>query len=217
MYIRQEINIGAILNFRFVFDRSRGKYFFWNASDDWRSPNFIEANVSFLESHHDYCASISPTRDEGSKFDPLWMGDRPLNQQSYEKKILTYFNGWHRNAIFNSVYRREVMTKNPMLYGSEFLGQDWAIVMHVAKLGKFARVERGELVVGKGGISASVRYLRRMRKRRIEWFFPHWQLCVYLMKISKDFSFWGRSRLLFRAFTLNMRANLFRLGHIFDA
>ena len=216
-YFRQPTNFGAARNFQFVLERAHGTYFLWNAGDDVRSPNYIAVNVEFLEDHPDYCASFSQARDEGETFDPNWMGDRPLSQDSYEKKILTYFKGWHRNAIYYSVYRREAMIKNPMLYSSEFLGQDWAVVMHVAKLGKFARLTKGEFVVGKGGISAGVRHIREMRKRRVEWFFPHWELCVYLMEISKDFSFWGRARLLFRAFTLNMRANLFRLGHIFDA
>lgn len=216
-YFRQVENIGAGRNFRFVLEQARGKYFLWNASDDLRSADYLAVNVEFLEENPDYCASSSQARDEGDKFDMSWMGDTPLIQDTYEKKILTYFKGWHRNAIFYSIYRREVMTKNPILYGPEFLGKDWAIVMYVAKLGKFARLEQGELVVGKGGISAGVRHIREMRKRRVEWFFPHWELCAYLMKISKDFSFLGRTRLLFRAFILNLRANLFRLGHIFDA
>ena len=216
-YFRQTENIGATLNFKFVLEQSVGKYFFWAACDDARSIDFIEVNVAFLEANPDYCASTSKARDEGGKFNPRWMGDRQLNQDSVEDRILTYFKGWHRNAIFYSIYRREAMANHPLLYHAEFLGQDWAMVMHSAQLGLFQRLEQGELVLGKGGVSKGIRHLRNMRKRRIEYFFPHWELCMYLKEISKDFSWRARTTLFLRAVILNIRANLMRLIHVFEA
>ena len=212
-YFRQSQNIGATLNFKFVLEQAKGKYFFWAACDDARSPDFVEVNVAFLEAHPDYCASTSQSRDEGGTFNPRWMGDRPLTQNTLEGRILTYFKGWHRNSIFYSIYRREVMTNHPLLYHSEFLGQDWAMIMHTAQDGKFQRLEQGELVLGKGGMSKGIHHLRNMRKRRIEYFFPHWELSMYLMEISKDFSWRGRITLFVRALILNIRANLMRLIH----
>ena len=216
-YIRQAENIGALKNFKFVLEQAQGQYFFWAACDDWRSPDFVEVNVAFLEANLDYCASTSRARDEGGKFNPRWMGDRRLDHETYEGRILAYFKGWHRNAIFNSIYRREVMANHPLLYHAEFLGQDWAMIMHSAKQGRFQRLEQGELVLGKGGMSKGIRYLRGLRKRRIEYFFPHWELSMYLKDISKDFSVGGRLRLFCRAALLNIRANLMRLIHMFEA
>ena len=148
-YFRQTTNIGATKNFHFVLEQAQGKYFFWNAGDDVRSADFVAVNVAFLEANPDYCASTSRTRDEGGKFNPRWMGDRALNQDTYEKKILTYFKGWHRNAIFYSMYRREAMANHPILYGPEHLAQDWTMIMYSAKLGHFQRLELGEVVLGK--------------------------------------------------------------------
>jgi glycosyltransferase involved in cell wall biosynthesis len=216
-YVRQTQNIGLWKNFQFVLEQAQGKYFFWNSGDDRRSPEFIEVNVAFLEDNSYYFASTSRARDEGGKFNPRWMGDRKLNQDSIEDRILTYFRGWHRNAIFYSIYRREAMTSHPLLYRSEFLGQDWAMIMHTAQFGRFQRLDQGELVLGKGGTSKGIRYLRSMRKQRIEYFFPHWELCMYLKEISKDFSLRARIILFIRAVTLNIRANLMRLIHVFEA
>ncbi len=216
-YFRQVGNLGATRNFQIVLEYSRGKYFLWAAGDDKRSPDFIAVNVAFLENNPSYCASISKARDEGSIFNPNGMGDRPLNQETSEKRILTYFKGWHRTAIFYSIYRREVMANHPLLYHPEFLGQDWAMVMHSAQFGRFQRLEQGELILGKGGISKGIRHMRGMRKRRIEYFFPHWELSMYLKEISKDFSTRARIILLIRAIILNIRANLMRLIHVFDA
>jgi len=213
---RQAENIGAARNFRFVLEQARGKYFLWNAGDDTRSPDYVAVNVAFLEAHPDYCASTSRARDEGGRFNPRWMGDRALSQARAEDRILTYFKGWHRNAIFYSMYRREVLVANPVLYGPEHLGQDWTMIIQLAKSAKFQRLDQGELVLGTGGISKSIRHLRSMRKRPIEFIFPHWQLIMFLKEASKDFSFWGRMRLCFRAWALDTRANLGRLIHIFN-
>jgi glycosyltransferase involved in cell wall biosynthesis len=215
-YVRQAANIGPFKNFRFVMEQAQGKYFFWASCDDTRSPDYVAVNVAFLEAHPDYCASTSRARDEGGRFNPRWMGDRALTQTRAEDRILTYFKGWHRNSIFYSMYRREVLVDNPVLYGPEHLGQDWTMIIQLAKSGKFQRLEQGELVLGTGGISKGIRHLRSVRKQRIEYFFPHWELCMYLKEISKDFSLRGRIILFIRAVTLNIRANLMRLIHVFE-
>jgi glycosyltransferase involved in cell wall biosynthesis len=216
-YFRQSENGGVGRNFRFVLERAQGKYFLWNAGDDTRSPDYVAVNVAFLEAHPDYCASTSRARDEGGRFNPRWMGDRALTQTRAEDRILTYFKGWHRNSIFYSMYRREVLVDNSVLYGPEHLGQDWTMIIQLAKFAKFQRLEQGELVLGTGGISKGIRHLRGVRKRRIEYFFPHWELCMHLKEVSTDFSLRGRIVLLMRAVILNIRANLMRLIHVFEA
>ncbi len=215
-YIRQPQNIGAFKNFRFVLDQSIGEYFFWASCDDTRSPDYVALNVAFLNTHSDYCGSTSPTRDEDGKFNPRWMGDRALSQDSSERRILTYFKGWHRNSIFYSVYRRDVLVNNAVLYGSGHLGQDWTMIIQLASSAKFHRLDEGELVLGTGGISKSIRHLRSMRKLPIEFIFPHWQMLMFLKHASKDFSLQARVRLLFRAWLLETRANLGRLINIFN-
>lgn len=48
-YYRQEVNLGASPNHRFVFERSRGKYFKWSAHDDVMEPTLIERCVEALD------------------------------------------------------------------------------------------------------------------------------------------------------------------------
>lgn len=50
-YYRQEVTITAMENFRFVFDKSNGKYFMWAADDDLRTSNFVETLLQGFESH----------------------------------------------------------------------------------------------------------------------------------------------------------------------
>lgn len=48
-YCRQASPLTATVNFRFVFERSHGKYFMWAAHDDWRSPNYVEVLLRGFE------------------------------------------------------------------------------------------------------------------------------------------------------------------------
>jgi len=66
---KQENNIGMYQNYEFVLKKSigKGKYFHWLASDDTRSINFLEENITFLEENNDYIASCS-IKFFGSRF-----------------------------------------------------------------------------------------------------------------------------------------------------
>jgi len=48
-YFRQPVNTGANLNFKFVLDHAKGKYFIWFADDDACDATFISELVSCLE------------------------------------------------------------------------------------------------------------------------------------------------------------------------
>ncbi|HEY0101154.1 MAG TPA: glycosyltransferase [Pyrinomonadaceae bacterium] len=48
-YQRAESNMGAVWNFRRVFELSRGQYFMWAAFDDLRAPQYLSQCVAALE------------------------------------------------------------------------------------------------------------------------------------------------------------------------
>jgi glycosyltransferase involved in cell wall biosynthesis len=49
LYVRQEVNIGAMSNFEFLLDSARGTYFAWAAHDDIHAPEFLSEGVKQLE------------------------------------------------------------------------------------------------------------------------------------------------------------------------
>jgi glycosyltransferase involved in cell wall biosynthesis len=212
-YIRQPANLGATRNFQIVFEEARGDYFVWAASDDLRSPDFLEVNVGFLESHPAYGASISPVRNEGMGFNPIVMGDAPLDHETFEERVLAFFKTWHGNARYYSVFRTRLVKDNTLIYMPEFAGSDWAMTLVFAERHKFNRADRGELVLGTAGMSKSPDFLRRMRKKRIERLLPIWQLAVHMERISRGFSLRSRWTLLKMAVWLNYQANVMRWRH----
>ena len=50
---RNDSNLGQIMNWRSVFDKSRGKYFMWGSEHDLWHPEFIEALVKALDDYPD--------------------------------------------------------------------------------------------------------------------------------------------------------------------
>lgn len=45
---RQESNIGALANFRYVLDHAQSEYFMWHAHDDWLEPNYLEELIDII-------------------------------------------------------------------------------------------------------------------------------------------------------------------------
>ncbi len=69
-YHRAESNMGAVWNFRRVFELARGEYFMWAAFDDLRAPAFLCRTVAALESNPDAvmcCTGIRVIDEEGQE------------------------------------------------------------------------------------------------------------------------------------------------------
>jgi glycosyltransferase involved in cell wall biosynthesis len=58
-YLRQPVNLGAAMNFRFVLFEARSEYFMWAAADDLWAPGFIARNLAVLEARPDVVLSQS--------------------------------------------------------------------------------------------------------------------------------------------------------------
>lgn len=183
-YIRQEENIGPEKNFAFLLGLAKTEFFVWAAVDDIRSPDYLAANISFLERNFDYVASTSPTRFDGRDFDEMLMGDLSLEGDT-PSRMIGFLQNWHANAFFYSITRTSALQSCTNL-GESYLGADWYIVLHLAKLGRLKRIDHGYTILGKNGESNSVDFLRSRRKRSIELIFPFWTLSRSSLSLFKD-------------------------------
>jgi glycosyltransferase involved in cell wall biosynthesis len=59
---QQEHYVNVDINYRFVIDKARGKYFMFAQDDDWWSRDFIKNLVAGLEAHPESPAAICPVR-----------------------------------------------------------------------------------------------------------------------------------------------------------
>jgi len=192
-YTRQATNIGGLNNFVFVLDQAQSAYFVWAAADDTRSPDYLEANVAFLESHPDFVAATSPTRFSDGDFDPMNMGDAPL-LGTVEQRFFGFFTSWHANGRFYSLFRRQAI-RDCIRPDEEFLGNDWLIVLRCLLRGKFHRDDRGWTVLGRSGASNSGNPFKRARNHWYERIFPFFVLSRGALFLGRSFSLQARVRL----------------------
>lgn len=202
--IRQDHNIGASANFKYVVKKARGIYFTWAAADDVRSRDFIEINLRFLEVNADYSASTSPNCFEGGKptgslVDFAIVGD-------FESRVMLFLdNCWDSHAIFYSVMRTQDIRRCDLL-GKNFLGFDWAVNLYLVKLGQINRATGGRLVLGRNGMSNSGNTWRSFRKSLLSWPFPFYRFSLYAWHLTADCRFCWRIKLARRLLKLNSQS-----------
>lgn len=169
--VTQKQNLGAEANFDHVLQAARCRYFMWAASDDTRSPDFIELCTSFLDQHSEYVGATCPVRFDGMSFDQVAMGDGSLEDADPYERMLGFFGGMHANGRFYSLFRREAI-KGWLEHDKNYLGADWTLVLRMLHEGKMKRMESGWVMLGAAGASRRLTIFSRYRKRRLHWLLP---------------------------------------------
>lgn len=202
-YVRQAKNHGGSNNFQFVLDEAKGKYFMWSACDDIRSPDFLEENIRFLETHPEYVASTCPNCMEGEDPNSTALVTFSL-EGSVEQRFQTFFdNCWKSHGIFYSVTRTHVLRECSHLLHQRVLGADWMIDLHLASQGLINRTEKGLMISGMEGLSNSVNRWRAFRSHPIHWIFPFYSVSLYAIRLSSGWFLQDRLTLLIKLVILN--------------
>lgn len=204
-YVRQPENRGALFNFKFVLNNSMGKYFMWAAHDDWRTPEFLEANVSALESNLKFVASMSPN-----------CFDNEVNKQdkyvkfslsgSLKERFSTFLkNSWKSHAIYYSLMRTETI-KNYKDYNSLYAAHDWSLDFFLLSKGEINRAKTGLIVFGRFGDSMIKDPWKFYRKKKIEIFIPLYEFTKYALSLMKNLKYYEWLNVFFKLLKLNLQA-----------
>lgn len=215
IYIRQSKNIGAVANFKFVFDATNTKYFMWAADDDIRSKEFLERNFNFLEGNANYLGSTLRTRFQGGKFDPVRMGDATLDHDDFATRIINFFGTWHANGRFYSLFRREALVRW-MEKDGNFLGSDWTLITYLASKGKLKRIDTGWVELGKSGASNTTDIFFPFRRNVVLWLIPFYYLSMNTWSLMTKAKFNQRIILAKHLIILNLHAFLLQHKFIFN-
>lgn len=198
-YFRQPKNLGAEGNFRFVLDEARAPYFMWSATDDTRSPEYLEENVSFLDTHPTYVASTCPNRMANTTV-PVTFAIEGTPAERFDAFL---DNCWISHGIFYGVIRTAAL-KDCDLIGQFFFGFDWAVDLHMASRGNIHRTEKGLMVSGVSGISSNTKVFRHYRTHKIGWIVPFHRVSAYAWELSAGWPLSQRLALLKRLVWLNL-------------
>ena len=206
-YFRQKKNIGSSENFDFVLRQSLGEYFCWNASDDFRSSDFIEENYLFLKDNIKYVGSTSPNY----LFNPKNSNEKNLLINfSLEGDLFNRLNKFLDHAmishgIYNSLFRRKILIQYK-IKRKFFLGNDWSINVYMLSQGPIKRIDKGDIKINISGVSSNKNFIKSNQKYLIEFFFPFLLFSFFTLKFFKKLSLFKYFYLFLRLLTLNLRA-----------
>jgi len=202
-YTKQKINLGAEKNFQYIINKASGKYFLMAADDDVRSLDFIEKNIIFLENNADYVASTSPSKFEHGRFNECVMGDGSIECFDKYDRVNIFLNRWHANARFYSLVRRDEIQKAYTV--NNFLGGDWMVVLRLLMLGKYKRIDSGEVILGSNGVSHN-NIFSMYRKKYLGWVFPFYTLSLVSFELLKGATISQKIKLIISLAKLNIIA-----------
>lgn len=154
-YIRQEKNIGALLNFNFVLKEVKFNYFVWMASDDIIERDFLEKNIKILLSKKNVVCSTSKIKFTGSLIEELESNSNDSIFKKIEKKIKSHFSSANFYSMYGvyekkvrscmkasghtlvlyGVYRIDILRKS--ITDELFLGRESVIILNALRYGDF--------------------------------------------------------------------------------
>lgn len=110
-YIRQQENIGAYKNFKYVLKSAKSKYFMFAAHDDFWEEKYIECNLAVLISKSDYVSSCSKARFVScDKIISEATGTFEISGNPIER-VKKYLKTPSDNTRYYGVFRKEVLDK----------------------------------------------------------------------------------------------------------
>ena len=176
-YIRQDKNIGLYQNENFLLSKATGKYFMFSCDDDWRSPDFLELNVTFLDSNSKFVASTSPTCYEGEEKNPEKYIDFNLEGTLKERFVKFLQNSWYCHGIFFSLSK-----------------------------GQINRTKGGLIVLGRYGISQTDNPWKKFRNKSIEFFIPLYEFTKCALVLMKNLKFFEWMQVFVKLLKVNFQA-----------
>lgn len=113
--IRQEKNLGPVLNHKFVFEKATGEYFFWASEDDEWSEKYFEIGLKTLMSNPYYdawCCTIRNTDSFGRVIREYPGFSRWTSTQNKWKDIVRFLMEpeiMGKPHVFHSIFRRSAL------------------------------------------------------------------------------------------------------------
>ena len=152
-FVRQDKNMGGIWNFNFLLEKANGEYFVWVVVDTIISPEFIEKNISVLESQDKAVGCISKIKIDHTYVDKfktekeilekIGLAYRPFDTLpitgNYMERIRKYLKHFPWE-MFYSVYRTEALRES--FVHDFFVGFDASLALNVLKHGEIQVVDQ---------------------------------------------------------------------------
>ena len=210
-YYRQKKTIDIFKNYNFVLQKSKSKYFIWQAADDLRSKNFLIRNINFLEKNPSFVASTGISVLNKKKFINNIINFN-LSGNLYQRLFNFFKNKWVSRGIFDSVVRTSILKNFPFNNHKNYFAKDWTIILFLLSHGKINRDKLSRAYFGSNGLSfrRHTLKLQRFKKKNnyIETMFPFFYFSKHSIFLYKDHSVIIKLFLIFNIILLNFISGL---------
>jgi glycosyltransferase involved in cell wall biosynthesis len=184
-YTRQDTNIGAIENFKFVLNKSKGEYFIWLASDDmFFNINFKKA-IALLKNNRSISAVSFKSVFLTSKGDVEDRCNEGLLGSVCNRLLRLALNPG-ANSRFYSLYRLKDISLVFNSRNFDFFGSDVIVSFMVAKMGKWVHFPDSTMHRRLGSSSNPIKLRKNYGMSKLNIIFPSPK---YLILIAKNIAF----------------------------
>jgi len=208
-YLRQNKNLGPLLNFMIVLNEAVGEYFMWSAADDRRTQRFLDANVCALQSFPSISASTSPNCYEGEESDLSKHVNFSLLGSYAERYIEFLSNAWRSHGIFYSLMRTKVIRRFEFPE-SDQIAFDWMINIYLLSNGGIYRANEGLIIIGRNGQSNQKNPWKTFQNEPIEHILPLYKFSRYAYSFLRGLGLREMLICYFKLAKLNIQATISR-------
>lgn len=122
-YYRQDANIGAASNFKYVLNMAEGKYFMWNAADDYRSNDCLEYYLGIIENFGGAFSTYASVNKRNNRVTiakvpeilPSWSNRKAISAFMINNRPSFYY------ALFRTDALRDCMPKGQFDWSDSYL------------------------------------------------------------------------------------------------
>jgi len=183
-YIKQKSNIGALNNFKYLFEKCNTKYFMWLADDDYIDENYISKCMRYHLIDEFALVSGIPIYYIGGvkqfKASPI-----QLLESNKIKRTIKFFNLTRDNGVFYGVYNKELIKSIniPLTWAG-----DQIFIGHVAYRGKIKTNINTRIHRSLDGTSQSIKkVVKTFSLHPINIYFPHVVMSYDIYKYFKNY------------------------------
>ncbi len=203
VYFRQKKNIGGILNFKFLLNKAKGKYFIWTAVDDILLPTFLENNLKNLESQKNIVCSTSKIESYGENTDYInnitenscikrlekkirkhfWLIENISLSGSFEKKVRNLLKKRGTEQLFYGLFRTEQL-KKIFVQDNFHTGFDLALLINALKIGDIYVIDEILALRYDGGDSSRgmINYAKQHKISFLQALFSYIPFTIWFIK-----------------------------------
>ena len=187
-YFLKKNTVSWVWNFIFLVDKADTEYFVWVADDDYWEKDFIEKNISFLNSNPKYVGSVSDVKHFGKYLDNYLIDNnkkfnfvRPIVGTLDEKITNIVEFNWILNVF--SIFRTDKLKK--ALIRNAFVSWDFALLLNLIKFGDLHVLDEILWHRDSGGNTSSKSFLDALKYQKYSWFktyFPYVPFSIWCLK-----------------------------------